>query len=843
MPKSPLDELLEKSVRKDEVRYLGGALRMWFAGLDTDTIVPLPFALPPYWSFERDRVMRRAVRKEGTWGTAINIAASRLASLGYEVDGDVGLRVRQARKMLGRDWIPLMQKTSQDFSSNDNGAFWEVIRAAKGPGSKVLGLARLSPARCIRTGDINIPVVYTDRLGMYHEMKDHQVITFSDMPNEDYFGVGLCATSRAYEDLYEHLAVKRFFKEKASGRRTMALDLVKGLAEERIAKGMADAKDDADNTGYTQWMGTTIVSTANSEGQLTHVRINFVELPSWFKQGEHEDMTNVRYAAHLGIDAADLDPRLQNANLGSGAQAVVLDEKQDSKGQIILRQQITAALNDTERWKVLSGSVTFAFSENDVRDQKAKADIASVEFANMASAVASGIVTVPEARAVLVDGGYLPASFDPRKADEEETLSDEDKANEPMNMVEDGAADTPGAGITGQIGQLLQPIKPKLKAAINPDAVVAARPGEAHTGAVVMLTIPPDVGAKLASVYTSATAEPTDALHVTLVYLGEAAEIVAMRDDIARVVQAAALAAAPIVGTIAGAGVFYGAKADEGLPLWANFDSAQIAGLRSSLMSEIKAIGWQPAPDAHGYTPHITLDYIQPAEGGAGVMLPVFEPIPCAIGQIVLAWAGEQWRWDLKGTMTFKAGETKLATLTVPATQPANLGLSEPAESKYWQTATKGLRELGRIWEVAANEFVPQRTGDTARTIKAKLTNPNTHLVTLRLMVGDKSRPGVAIRSTLYGRKAFSAKRGKRLVFTVGTKTVFAKSVAGTAQNDWFAKSWERITPQLKALENKLGQVDVLDMIRPDDIDGAHRHYTAEPNPAANKRGSKKRVR
>ena len=143
------------------------------------------------------------------------------------------------------------------------------------------------------------------------------------------------------------------------------------------------------------------------------------------------------------------------------------------------------------------------------------------------------------------------------------------------------------------------------------------------------------------------------------------------------------------------------------------------------------------------------------------------------------------------------------------------------------------------MWEIAANEYVPQRTGDTARTIKAKLSNPDSHLVTLRLQVGDEDRPGVAIRSTLYGRKAFSAKRGKRLVFKVGTKTVFAKSVAGVAQNDWFAKSWERITPALKAVEDSFGAVNVLDMIRPDDISGAHRYYTAQPNPAG-KRGKRK---
>lgn len=838
MPKTPIDLLLDKSVRADEQKMLGGAFRLWFAGLDSDPLVPLPFALPPYWSFERDRVMRRAVRKEGTWGTAINIAASRLAAMGYEVDGDVGLRVRQARKMLGRDWVSLMQKTSQDYSSNDNGAFWEVVRASSGIGSKVLGLMRLSPSRCIRTGDVDVPVIYTDRIGQYHEMKDYQVISFSDMPNEDYFGVGLCATSRAYEDLYEHLAVKRFFKEKASGRRTMALDLIKGISPDRIKDGMSDANDEATQDGYVQFMGSTLVATASAEGNLVHVRIPFADLPSWFNQEQHEAITNVRYAAHLGIDANDLDPRLQNTNLGSGTQSVVLDEKQDSKGQITLRQQIIAAMNDTERWKILPGSVTFAFSENDLRDQKAKADIASVEIANMAAAVAAGIVDTQEARAVLVDGGFLPPSFDPRTADDEETLSDEDKANEPNNLLASQGQPEPVASVASQVASTLAPIKAKALA-IDPDSVTSEI-GEDHTGAMIALMLPPDVASILAKIHTSPTAEPTDNLHVTLVYLGMASDIAAMRDDIARMVQRVALAAAPIDGTIAGAGVFYGADAAEGLPLWANYDSAQVAGLRAALLTELKALGWLASGDAHGYTPHITLDYIKP--DGAGVVLPVFEPIECVMPQITLAWAGERWSWNLNGTATFKAGETKLATLSVPVSQPGNLGLNEAQTSKFWVTATKGLRELGRIWEIAANEFVPQRTGETATTIKAKLTNPNTHLVTLRMQVGDKSRPGVAIRATLYGRKAFSAKRGKRLVFMVGTKKVFAKSVAGTAQNDWFAKSWDRITPQLKALEDKLGQVDVTQMIRPDDISGAHRYYTAQPNPAA-KRGNKKRVR
>lgn len=423
-------DILRRSVTRDETAATANTYRFWIAPLAGPSMVSMDYDPPPYWSTERDVALRNVYRRGGLWASAVNIAVTRMMVAGYELDGDIALRVRRAREMLGAGWIDLVTKVGADYATTDNGAFIEIVRASKAYGSRVVGFVRLSSLRCIRTGDPERPVIYCDQLGRYHELRAHQVAEFADMPDDDLYGVGLSATSRAWDYIYEHRAVNAYFKEKATGRRPLELVFMAGMGDNGIRQAILSAQEDADRQGRQSYMGVAITGNPN-DVPLKVERVPLASLPDGFNQQTHEELTQIRFAATLGIDPSDLNPRLiGNRALGAGSQAQVLDEKQDSKGLIALRQKFVQWLNDTDRWHTLPGGVTFAWSERDLRDQKARADISQTRAATRAAQIAAGEIDAAEARQLAVDAGDLPENFIVQDMTTEEVLTDEDKADQ-----------------------------------------------------------------------------------------------------------------------------------------------------------------------------------------------------------------------------------------------------------------------------------------------------------------------------------------------------------------------------------------------------------------------------
>ncbi|MCC7208311.1 MAG: hypothetical protein IT323_13470 [Anaerolineae bacterium] len=441
-----LDELTRHSVTRREVEQ-ASVTRIMIAPAFADPLVSIPYDPPAYWSPDRDVTLRRAFRMDGLWSSAVHIALTRLSSLGYEVDGDIGLRVKRAKESLDRDWVGLLQRFGRAFLTCDNGGFIEVVRATQAAASRVLGFVHLSSARCIRTGNVETPVLYVDRTGRYHELRAHQVAEFSDLPDEDFYGVGLCSTSRAYDAIYEHIAVASYFKERVTGRRPTELHIVSGMGQQAIEQGLRAAHEDASAKGLVSYMGAAIVANPNAT-DLKVETIPFMSLPPGYDQEKHEELTQVRYADALGIDPVELNPRLiGNRALGAGSQAQVLDEKQSSKGMVALRQQLMHFFNDTERWHPLPNAVTFAWSERDLRDQKAKAEISKTRADVSASRIGAGITTAAQELQVQVDDGELPVEFLKTDQTPDETLTDEDKAEFSEEQGQDQGGEQPEAPV------------------------------------------------------------------------------------------------------------------------------------------------------------------------------------------------------------------------------------------------------------------------------------------------------------------------------------------------------------------------------------------------------------
>lgn len=416
--------------------------------------------LPAYWSPTRDAYLRNVLYSEyhDFWAGAIGIAVTKISSLAWEIEGTQP-RVRNYFQQLYLDsdgnqsWVSFIAKHLQDFLATDNGAFVEIVRASSASGSRILGFMHLDSLRCTRTGDPETPIIYRDLKGIEHEVQAHQVLMLSDMPSpvESMHGVGLCATSRAWTAIKKMEAIERYIYEKVSGDRALSLDLVKGISPEHIRESVESAKEEREmslsqneaETGDTSpgkaflYMGSVVVPILD-DTKLEHTRIDFASLPDGFDRQKEFDIAVLQMANSIGLDVQDLQP-LTGRPLGTAMQSEVLEEKSKGKGLASWRQQWTHNQNQF----VLPSTVTFAFSEKDLRDKKAKADIFQTEASAVKTAIESGTITAPQGTQILADDDMIPAEFVPVDTTPQEAISDTEKPQAEAQAQDETATQEP----------------------------------------------------------------------------------------------------------------------------------------------------------------------------------------------------------------------------------------------------------------------------------------------------------------------------------------------------------------------------------------------------------------
>lgn len=172
--------------------------------------------------------------------------------------------------------------------------------------------------------------------------------------------------------------------------------------------------------------------------------------------------------------------------------------------------------------------------------------------------------------------------------------------------------------------------------------------GGQHTGAMIALFVPDDV----AQTIVLPDGEAADELHVTLTYLGKAADIEdpgAIRD----VVQAIAQEYAPLTGDINGTARFCTQGEDKDDVFVLLPDLPALPAFRQQIVSELAASGQSHSQD-HGYIPHITLKYLPKHQA---VPFDRCDKTPMVFSTISLVLAGERFDYPLSGVpMAQKAG-------------------------------------------------------------------------------------------------------------------------------------------------------------------------------------------
>ena len=445
-----INEMRRKSVTANEyeVATKNGTTNWFMQAIDTRTTFQLPPDLPPFWSQRRDDYLAATVFHEDMWQGAVGVATTKMAALGWEVKSEVGLRARKGHDLLmasegGSGWVNFISKHIQAFLLTGNGAFVEIVRASRSNGSRVLGLMHLDPHRCVRTGDPHIPVLYRDRKGSIHELREHQVFMISDMPDhrELHFGVGHCAAERAYSTIYKLSAIEQFIREKVAGRKPLAIHFLSGVLKSHVEDILQSAQGEAARRGVQSYMGAAIATIAGDQPP-TLVTVPLAEIPIGFVPQEERQNGYLIYARALGLDVQDLQP-LSSGAMGTATQSRVLDEKAKGMGATVAwRQAFTHMLNEF----VFGEYVNFYFIEKDYRDQRAAQEVTSARASYIASIIQAGIITPQQGLQLLVDAKDLPRDFMPKDKTLMEVYGDGERADAPYPYEEIKPEVAPAAG-------------------------------------------------------------------------------------------------------------------------------------------------------------------------------------------------------------------------------------------------------------------------------------------------------------------------------------------------------------------------------------------------------------
>ncbi len=160
-----------------------------------------------------------------------------------------------------------------------------------------------------------------------------------------------------------------------------------------------------------------------------------------------------------------------------------------------------------------------------------------------------------------------------------------------------------------------------------------SQPDSHSDGIMLAFSISPEIAKKIAT----DDGEPPDELHMTIAYLGKTEDWDAEQlEQLPGIVSIYAANSKPMSGNISGSGRFAASDTSDSQDvLYRSVDLPDLPAWRQGLIDWLEGAGFSRQSE-HGYTPHITIKYLQPdeaAEMGTQEIIPVeFDELVCKIG-------------------------------------------------------------------------------------------------------------------------------------------------------------------------------------------------------------------
>ena len=373
----PVEAIAESIQVAPPVASNMGATLTFLIASAADSIIP--------WGMNqvmRDRQLRDFWPTESYLAGAVANVSFRNAGFDWEIKGDSQKVNQVVTDMLMRSiagdkigWSEFVKKFSQDLYTTDNGAFIELIRDPgmdvnskfKAERAPVIGIAHLDSGKCTRTGNVEVPVLYTDRNSKLHKLKWYEVIPFSEFPsaNENMNGVGYCSVTRALRMAQIMRSIAIFKDEEVSGRNIKKINIVGGVGRTQIEDALARTTENANNRGQMRYIEHSILASLDPEKAVSLVTVDLASLPEGFNYDQEMQWYIAALALDFGVDYQEFAP-LPGGQIGSSAQSAVLDKKSSGKGP---RNWMDSISEGFTNYGVLPRGTTMIFNDKNEQEE------------------------------------------------------------------------------------------------------------------------------------------------------------------------------------------------------------------------------------------------------------------------------------------------------------------------------------------------------------------------------------------------------------------------------------------------------------------------------------------
>jgi hypothetical protein len=361
----------------------------------------------------RDRALREFWPTEPILASALFTTVARYAAFGWQLRGpdrmvSIVERILHGSEF-GQGWLPFITKVLLDLFTQDNGAFFEIIRESDDERAPTLSLKHLDSNQCIRTGRAEQPVIYYDEKNTGHKLKHYQVAMLTEFPSpiERARGMQYCTVTRMLRSAQIIKDITTYKREKLSGRHDRAIHLVSGVQSKTIEDALARRQATADAQGYTRYLQPVIIASLDPTKQVSKETIELASLPDGFD----EDTTLKWYVSQLalafGADYQDFAP-LPGGNLGSAQQSETLHLKSRGKGPRLFMSMLEHIFNFHG---VLPRSVRFTFGDQDVAEDTQHARMRLLHAQERAVRIKSGEISTDMARRMAVEIGDMDEAY------------------------------------------------------------------------------------------------------------------------------------------------------------------------------------------------------------------------------------------------------------------------------------------------------------------------------------------------------------------------------------------------------------------------------------------------
>jgi hypothetical protein len=393
-------------------------------------------------SRRRDKWLRQFWPREPHLAGVVNSVVGIDKNRGWSLTGGRNQVYRYTRILhgyeAGKGWRYGFGLASSSFYTSDINAVVELGR--EGRSGPLRALYHADPALCQLTPSGLTFHPASGAAQKWVEGEDYFRCAALPSTDETFYGLGLCAVSRALELAKLMVAVYLHDQEQMGARAPRGLLLLKGISESQWNTAMQN-RDEALTAAERKYYGGVAVLATQGLEDIDAKLVALSQLPAGFDRKEFIDLLMYGYALAFGYDPSEFWP-VQFGSLGRGNEAEAQHRKASGKGGmdfvLAFQEQMQQQLPET---------VQFEFDSRDSEGELVDAGVAAA-WADVAAVLAGGstggipLIDASYIPQFLVEKGVIPPEWTAAQENvEAEDTDAEDAAEEPAPAAEEQVAE------------------------------------------------------------------------------------------------------------------------------------------------------------------------------------------------------------------------------------------------------------------------------------------------------------------------------------------------------------------------------------------------------------------